>query len=173
MVQGVSIEKGYIVNLNPATGEAIQPKVKVSTNAEVDAAVAAAGKAQAAWTQRSLAERTELVKQAVKMHHNLVDASSQRNLEAHIGATPTVRDQGYAMSFWLAAACVALDGCKAQAAQLLASTSTADRAQGVHERARRYRLSSRRQVAQVLRRLWLGHRPARDHQRRPRRSALV
>ena len=66
MVQGVSIEKGYIVNLNPATGEAIQPKVKVSTNAEVDAAVAAAGKAQAAWTQRSLAERTELVKQAVK-----------------------------------------------------------------------------------------------------------
>ena len=66
MVQGVSIEKGYIVNLNPATGEAIQPKVKVSTNAEVDAAVAAAGKAQAAWTQRSLAKRTELVKQAVK-----------------------------------------------------------------------------------------------------------
>ena len=66
MVQGVSIEKGYIVNLNPATGEAIQPKVKVSTNAEVDAAVAAAGKAQAAWTQRSLAERTELVKKAVK-----------------------------------------------------------------------------------------------------------
>ena len=37
----MSIEKGYIVNLNPATGEAIQPKVKVSTNAEVDAAVAA------------------------------------------------------------------------------------------------------------------------------------
>jgi len=66
MVQGVSIEKGYIVNINPATGEAIQPKVKVSTNAEVDAAVAAAGKAQAAWTQRSLAERTELVKKAVK-----------------------------------------------------------------------------------------------------------
>jgi acyl-CoA reductase-like NAD-dependent aldehyde dehydrogenase len=66
MVQGVKIENGYIVNVNPATGALIEPRVKVSTHAEVDAAVAAAQKAQVAWAARSLAERTALVKMAVK-----------------------------------------------------------------------------------------------------------
>ena len=66
MVQGVKIENGYIVNVNPATGALIEPRVKVSTHAEVDAAVAAARKAQVAWAARSLAERTALVKMAVK-----------------------------------------------------------------------------------------------------------
>jgi len=86
MVQGVSIEKGYIVNINPATGKAIEPKVKVSTNAEVDAAVAAAGKAQAAWTERSLAERTKLVKNAVK-EIGLDRAGLARQITIEMGKT--------------------------------------------------------------------------------------
>lgn len=65
MVQGVKIEAGQIVDVNPATNAVIE-KVKVSTRAEVDAAVAAAKKAQPSWAARSLAERTALVKAAVK-----------------------------------------------------------------------------------------------------------
>ena len=65
MVQGVKIEAGQIVNVNPATNAVIE-KVKVSTRADVDAAVAAAKKAQPSWAARSLAERTSLVKAAVK-----------------------------------------------------------------------------------------------------------
>ena len=63
MVQGVVIENGHILDTNPATGAVIQ-RVRVSTNAEVDAAVAAARTAQPAWNARSLHERTELVKKA-------------------------------------------------------------------------------------------------------------
>ena len=43
-----------------------------------------------------------------------------------------MRDQGYAMSFWLSAACAALDErCQAQAAACLVSTSVAERAERV------------------------------------------
>ena len=63
MVQGVVIENGHILDTNPATGAVIQ-RVRVSTPAEIDAAVAAARTAQPAWNARPLHERTELVKQA-------------------------------------------------------------------------------------------------------------
>ena len=63
MVQGVVIEQGHIVDTNPATGAVIQ-RVRVSTPAEIDAAVAAARTAQPLWNARSLHERTELVKKA-------------------------------------------------------------------------------------------------------------
>ena len=63
MVQGVVIENGHIVDTNPATGAVIQ-RVRVSTPADIDVAVAAARTAQPAWNARSLHERTELVKQA-------------------------------------------------------------------------------------------------------------
>ena len=60
------------------------------------------------------------------------DASAQRDLERQLGATPTVRDRGFAMSFWLAAAYAALDERgKAQAPFQLASTSTAERAERI------------------------------------------
>ncbi len=63
MVQGVKIEQGHIVDTNPATGAVIQ-RVRVSTPAEIDAAVAAARTAQPSWNARPLHERTELVKKA-------------------------------------------------------------------------------------------------------------
>ena len=64
MVQGVVIEKGHIVDVNPATGEVVG-RVPVSTPAEVDAAVAAARAAQPKWAALSLADRTEKVRLAV------------------------------------------------------------------------------------------------------------
>ena len=65
MVQGVQIEDGHLVNVNPSTGTRIEPLVRVSTPADVDAAVAAARAAQPQWAARSLAERTRLVREAV------------------------------------------------------------------------------------------------------------
>ena len=63
MVQGVKIEAGHIVDVNPATGEEVG-RVKCSTEQEVDAAIAAAQKVQPSWAGIGLAERTELVKAA-------------------------------------------------------------------------------------------------------------
>ena len=65
MVQGVIIENGCIVDVNPATGEIID-RVRVSTKAEVDKAIEGARKAQPAWNTFSLAMRTSMVKDAVK-----------------------------------------------------------------------------------------------------------
>ena len=65
MVQGVVIEKGCILDVNPATGEVIE-KVPVSTKKEVDKAVAAAHSAQQKWIAFSLEARTAHVKNAVK-----------------------------------------------------------------------------------------------------------
>ena len=65
MVQGVKITSGYIVDINPATGDTIE-RVPVSTKKEVDAAVDAAKLAQAKWCTLSLEERTAHVKAAVK-----------------------------------------------------------------------------------------------------------
>lgn len=65
MVQGVKIEAGHIVDVNPATGEEVG-RVKCSTEQEVDAAIAAAQKVQPSWAGIGLAERTELVKAAVR-----------------------------------------------------------------------------------------------------------
>jgi len=81
---------------------------------------------------RQVAKGVTLVKESLRLHHSLVDTSAQRDLETQLGPTPTVRDQGFAMSFWLAAACAALDeGCAALAVELLSTTSTAERAQRV------------------------------------------
>ncbi|KAL1523911.1 hypothetical protein AB1Y20_018830 [Prymnesium parvum] len=56
MVQGVAIEGGAIVDVNPATGEEIA-RVPVSTPEEIDAAVAAAAAAQPAWAATPLSAR--------------------------------------------------------------------------------------------------------------------
>lgn len=69
-----------------------------------------------------------MVKDAVRLHHALVSSDGQRKIEEQIGATPTTRDRGFAMSWWLAAACVAtLEGCKSQAAEILQTRSTRER----------------------------------------------
>ena len=83
-------------------------------------------------SEARIAKGVSLVKESMKLHHSLVDGGAQRDLERQLGNRPTVRDRGFAMSWWLAAACGALDErCKAQAGELLASTSTAERAQAV------------------------------------------
>jgi acyl-CoA reductase-like NAD-dependent aldehyde dehydrogenase len=110
MVQGVKIENGFILDINPATGKVARSRlvcprrphlcslgskrrpqlparaqqntrcslipgrlhsqvierVKVSTHADVDAAVAAARRAQPGWAALTLAERTAAVKAAVR-----------------------------------------------------------------------------------------------------------
>lgn len=69
-----------------------------------------------------------LVKESLRLHYELTTSQSQTELAAQLGDTPTTRDQGYAMSMWLAAACVAQhERCKAQATLLLSGTSTAER----------------------------------------------
>jgi len=65
MVQGVNIENGCIVDVNPATGAVID-RVPVSSRADVDAAVRAANLAQPAWAALSVTERTVAVKAAVR-----------------------------------------------------------------------------------------------------------
>jgi len=65
MVQGVRIESGRIVDVNPATGDEIA-RVQVSTLAEVDVCIATAKAVQPAWAAVPLAERTELVRLACR-----------------------------------------------------------------------------------------------------------
>eukprot|EP00966_Prymnesium_polylepis_P133230 3079134-Prymnesium_polylepis.1 len=65
MVQGVRIESGRIVDVNPATGDEIA-RVQVSTLAEVDVCIATAKAVQPARAAVPLAERTELVRLACR-----------------------------------------------------------------------------------------------------------
>lgn len=65
MVQGVKVEHGHIVDVNPATGEVIG-KIQMATHADVDAAVEAAKMAQQKWSAVSLSERKEMVRLAVR-----------------------------------------------------------------------------------------------------------
>ena len=79
--------------------------------------------------EQRLLDGTARVREALRLQHSLTDAAAQRDLERQLGPTPTIRDRGFAMSFWLAAACAMLDErCKSMAPELLASTSTAERA---------------------------------------------
>lgn len=76
-----------------------------------------------------------LVKDSLRLHYAVTSAEAQREIEARLGETPRSRDQttaGYAMSMWLAAACVsAHEECRAQAGHLLSTTSTAGRLERV------------------------------------------
>ena len=64
MVQGIAIEDGCIVDVNPATGEVIA-NVPCSTPEEIDAVVAAAATAQPAWAALPISERVALLKTAL------------------------------------------------------------------------------------------------------------
>ena len=76
-----------------------------------------------------------LVKKSLKLHHQITSTEVQRQLEAQLGAmpqtksaSPTALEHGYAISMWLAGACSALSpACRAEATQLLTTTSTRDR----------------------------------------------
>ena len=64
MVQGVVVEDGCILDLNPSTGALIE-KVRCSTPEEVKAAVAAARDAQPTWEGLGLAKRHEVLDAAM------------------------------------------------------------------------------------------------------------
>jgi len=63
MVQGVVVENGHLVDVNPATGEVIA-RVPCSTPEDVATAVKAARAAQPQWAAVPLAERVKLLKAA-------------------------------------------------------------------------------------------------------------
>lgn len=63
MVQGVQIsDDGVIQNVNPATSELIQPRVSVTTPAELSEVIATANAAQVAWNDVPLVERIALIR---------------------------------------------------------------------------------------------------------------
>jgi acyl-CoA reductase-like NAD-dependent aldehyde dehydrogenase len=77
MVQGVVVEDGFILDVNPASGELIE-KVPCSTPSEVVAAVAAARAAQPAWHELGLAKRHDLLVAAVaKIRERGVEALAE------------------------------------------------------------------------------------------------
>lgn len=63
-MQAVAVEDGCLLDVNPSTGELIE-RVKISTPAEVDAAVAAAAAAQPGWADVGLATRHEMLAAAM------------------------------------------------------------------------------------------------------------
>lgn len=65
MVQGVLIEEGNIVDLNPATGEVVA-RVRVASAEQVDAAVQAARRAQPRWAAQPLRQRASEVAAAAR-----------------------------------------------------------------------------------------------------------
>lgn len=65
MVQGVAIENGHLVNVNPATGEVIG-RVPVTTLAELEATISKAKAAQVSWSLTPIDERCVLLKQACR-----------------------------------------------------------------------------------------------------------
>ena len=75
-----------------------------------------------------------LVKESLRLHHAAISTQSHNELVERLGDTPVAhsRDRGYAMSMWLAAACVQLhEACKAHAGHLLATRSTEGRLERV------------------------------------------
>jgi succinate-semialdehyde dehydrogenase/glutarate-semialdehyde dehydrogenase len=65
MVQGVSIKNGVIQNINPATGELIEPTVSVTTSEELENIISVANASQQSWSDKSLSERVETIRQGL------------------------------------------------------------------------------------------------------------
>ena len=65
MVQGVSVENGVIQNINPATGQLIEPAVSVTSPEEIESIVSAANLSQQSWSDRTLSERIEAIRQGL------------------------------------------------------------------------------------------------------------
>ena len=65
MVQGVLVEDGHIVDTDPSTGKEFA-RIRVSTDDDISASLAAARLAQPAWACVELAKRIALLKTAVR-----------------------------------------------------------------------------------------------------------
>lgn len=64
-MQGVVVENGVIQNINPATGQLIEPAVSVTSPEEIEAIVAAANASQQSWSDKTLSERIEAIRQGL------------------------------------------------------------------------------------------------------------
>lgn len=65
MVQGVLIENGVIQNINPATGELIEPTVSVTSPEQLEVIISAANASQPSWSDKTLSERIEAIRQGL------------------------------------------------------------------------------------------------------------
>ena len=65
MGQGVETIDGVIQNVNPATGELIEPPVAATTPSELAAAIVTANAAQEKWSALPLAERINLLRKGL------------------------------------------------------------------------------------------------------------
>ena len=65
MVQGVLIEDGVIQNINPATGELIEPSVSVTSPEQLGDIISLANESQPSWGDKSLSERIEAIRQGL------------------------------------------------------------------------------------------------------------
>lgn len=65
MVQGVQIKDGQIQNINPATGELIEPYVTVTSSSELINVIQKANDAQVAWGDVPLSERIASLRKAI------------------------------------------------------------------------------------------------------------
>lgn len=67
MVQGVAIDDdGCIININPATGEEILPRIPCTTPAELEGIVQAAVIAQSSWSRVPTKERIHLLRESLQ-----------------------------------------------------------------------------------------------------------
>ena len=73
MVQGVLIKNGIIQNINPATGEIIQPYVAVTTPSALAEVIRKANDTQETWGEVPLSERISLLRKAVANMENSFD----------------------------------------------------------------------------------------------------
>ncbi|KAL7446209.1 hypothetical protein ACHAXM_010312 [Skeletonema potamos] len=73
MVQGVLIENGVIQNINPATGELIEPTVSVTSPEQLDVIIKAANASQPSWSARTLSERIAAIRQGLASVEPIAD----------------------------------------------------------------------------------------------------
>lgn len=65
MVQGVVVENGVIQNINPATGQLIEPAVSVTSPEEIETIVSVANASQPSWSDKTLSERIEAIRKGL------------------------------------------------------------------------------------------------------------
>lgn len=73
MVQGVLIENGVIQNLNPATGELIEPTVSETSPEQLQAVISKANAAQVGWSNKTLDERVAAIREGLIAIEPLAD----------------------------------------------------------------------------------------------------
>jgi len=76
MVQGVLIKNGVIQNLNPATGELVQPTVSETSPEQLQAIISKANAAQIGWSNKTLDERVAAIREGLLAIEPIADKLS-------------------------------------------------------------------------------------------------